>query len=224
MDTTVFTRGIPVHALKEEWSSLLLVIQKFITCEGHFGSMYMQHARLMMNFLEGHTLNLPHFMLLSLKNMSFTVQKHIGNIESHLYHHGFIKILIKDQLKKTKDTWEQFLIRNYFQEPSEASGSSPPKIPRKIRRKEKNITVQDSLLQKLKKLSKKEKKIELNIRNRRKKKAKEPFKKSIHPLSNPQKRIINLCQKYQYTFRLLLQPRKSKKENIVHKRRVLVHT
>ena len=34
MDVTVFTRGIPVHSLKEEWASLLLIIQKFITCEG----------------------------------------------------------------------------------------------------------------------------------------------------------------------------------------------
>ena len=38
MDVTIFKKGIPVHALKEEWASLLLVIQKFITCEGHFGS------------------------------------------------------------------------------------------------------------------------------------------------------------------------------------------
>lgn len=144
MDTTVFTRGIFVHALKEEWASLLLVIQKCITCEGCFGSMYMYHARLMMNFLEGQTLNFPHFLLLSFKKMSIIVQKHIGNIEPHLYHHGLIKVLIEDQLKKNKDTWEQFLTRNYFQEPSEASGSSPPKIPRKSRRKEKSTTIQDS--------------------------------------------------------------------------------
>jgi len=112
MDTIVFTKGILVHELKEEWDSLLLAIQKFITCEGHFGSMYMYHARVMMNFLESQTLNLPYFLLLSLKNMSITIQKHIGNIEPHLYHHGLVKILIEDQLKKNKDTWEQCLIRN----------------------------------------------------------------------------------------------------------------
>ena len=99
MDTTVFTKGIPVHALKEEWASLLLVIQKFVTCEGRFRSMYMYHARVLMNFLENQTLNLPYFLLLSLKKMSITVQKHIGNIEPHLYHHGLIKILIEYKLK-----------------------------------------------------------------------------------------------------------------------------
>ena len=144
MDTIVFTKGIPVHALKEEWASLLLVIQKFVTCEGRFGSMYMYHAILLMNFLENQTLNLPYFLLLSLKKMSIRVQKHIGNIDPRLYHHGLIKILIEDHLKKNKDTWEQFLIRNYFQEPSKASESSTPKTPRKSRRREKSTTVQDS--------------------------------------------------------------------------------
>ena len=83
MDVTVFTKGIPVHALKEEWASLLLIIQKFITCEGRFGAMYMYHTRLLMNFLENQTLNLPYFLLLSLKKMSTTVQKNIGDIEPH---------------------------------------------------------------------------------------------------------------------------------------------
>jgi len=65
--------------------------------------MYMYHARLMMNFLEGQTLNLPYFLLLSLKRMSITVQKHIGNIEPHLYHHGLVKILIEDQLRHLEE-------------------------------------------------------------------------------------------------------------------------
>jgi len=64
MDVTIFTRGIPVHALKEEWASLPLIIQKLITCEGRFGEMYMYHTRLLMKFLENQTLNLPYFLLL----------------------------------------------------------------------------------------------------------------------------------------------------------------
>ena len=36
------------------------------------------------------------------------------------------------------------MTRNHFQELTEASGSSSPKIPKRIRRKEKNITAQDS--------------------------------------------------------------------------------
>jgi len=52
MDVTIFKKGILVHVLKEEWASLLLVIQTFITCEERFGAMYMYHARLLMNFLD----------------------------------------------------------------------------------------------------------------------------------------------------------------------------
>lgn len=153
MDITVFTRGILVHALKEEWASLLLIIQKFITCEGCFGAMYMYHTWLLMSFLENQTLNLPYFLLLSLKKMCTTVQKNIEDIEPHLYHHGLVRILIKDQLKKNRDTWEWFLVRNYFQEPFEAPESS---TPRRSRRKEKSSIIHDPPIIKTKEVDQKE--------------------------------------------------------------------
>ena len=114
MDITIFKCGIPVSALEEKWGSLLLIIQKFITCEGCFRSMYMYHTRLLMNFLENQTINLPYFLLNSPKKMSITVQKNLGDIEPHLYHHSLVKILIEKQLKEREDTWEQLLIRNFF--------------------------------------------------------------------------------------------------------------
>lgn len=157
MDVTVFTRGIPIHVLKEEWAGSLLIIQKFITCEGRFGTMYMYHTRLLMNFLEKQALNLPYFLLLSLKKMSTTIKKNIGDIEPHLYCHGLMRILVEDQLKRNKDTWERFLVRNYFQEQSEAPGSSVPKAPRKSRRKGKSAIIQDSPIDKTKETVQKEK-------------------------------------------------------------------
>lgn len=143
MDTSIFTKGIPVHVIKEEWTALLLLVQKFITCEGCFGTMYMYHVRIMMNFMEGHAINLPYFLLRSLKKMSSTVQKNVGHIEPHLYHHGLIRILIEEQLKNHKDTWEKFLVRNHFQEVTEASASSSPRIPKGSRRTEKDVAAQD---------------------------------------------------------------------------------
>ena len=133
MDITIFKRGIPVHALKEEWATLLLVVQKFITCEGRFGSMYMYHTRLLMNFLDNQTLNLPYFLFNSLKKMSVTVQKHLGDVEPHLYHHGLVKILIEKELKEKKDTWEQFLVRNFFEEPQEIPEGSSTRRSRRER-------------------------------------------------------------------------------------------
>ena len=140
MDVTIFNRGIPVSALQEKWASLLLIIQKFITCEGRFGSMYMYHTRLLMNFLENQTINLPYFLLNSLKKMSITVQKNLRDVEPHLYHHDLVKILIEKQLKE-KDTSEQFLVRNLFQGPHETLESNSS---RKIRRKKTSVRIQDT--------------------------------------------------------------------------------
>lgn len=106
MDISVFKRGILVSTLKEKWTSLLLIILKFITCEGRYDSMYMYHIRLLMNFLENQTINLPYFLLSSLKKMSTTVQKNLDDMEPHLYHHDLVKIMVENQLKEIKDTWE----------------------------------------------------------------------------------------------------------------------
>lgn len=40
MDTSVFKKGIPSTNLKGKWRNLLLVILKFITCEGRFNNIF----------------------------------------------------------------------------------------------------------------------------------------------------------------------------------------
>ncbi len=54
MDTMVYKKGIPSTTLKNKWRNLLLVLQKFFTCEGMFGKMYFYHVRMMMHFLWDH--------------------------------------------------------------------------------------------------------------------------------------------------------------------------
>lgn len=76
MDILVFRKGIPSTTLKNKWRNVLLILQKFITCEGRFGTMYVYHIRLMMNFLEDE-INLPFFLLNSLKRMASNVQKRL---------------------------------------------------------------------------------------------------------------------------------------------------
>ena len=133
MDTNIFTKGIPVTYVKEEWKTLLLLVQKFLTCEGRFGVFYVYHAKVMMHFL-GEDINLPYFLLSSLRKMCSIVQRNPRNIESHLYHHGLVKILVEEQLKENRDTWERFLVRNHFEEAGETS------VPKKSRRKRKEAT------------------------------------------------------------------------------------
>lgn len=93
MGTSIFNKGIPSTSLKSKWRNLLLVIQKFISCEGRFHCMFFYHIRLMMHFLEGNEINLPYFLLNSLRKMSGNVQKKIQFIETNMYHHGLVKML-----------------------------------------------------------------------------------------------------------------------------------
>ena len=139
MDVSMFGKGIPISYLKSKGRSMLLILQKFITCEGRFGCMYVYNIRLLMNFLENVEIDLPFFLLNSLIRMASTVQKKIEFIDTTMYHHGLVKILVEFHLKRIGDTWENFLIRNYFQE--------APKSPeegnvRRSRRKKTGITIQ----------------------------------------------------------------------------------
>ena len=121
MDVTGFRKGIPISTLKNKWGNMLLILQKFITCEGRFGSMYVYHIHLLMNFLENGTLNLPFFLLNSLRRMATNVQKKVESIETTLYHHGLVKILVEFHLRSVGDTWEDFLVRNFFQDAPDLS-------------------------------------------------------------------------------------------------------
>jgi len=133
MDTSIFTKGIPVSLVKEEWKALLLLVQKFFTCEGRFGILYVYHAKVMMHFLGEHDINLPYFLFSSLKKMCAIVQRNPRNVEAHLYHHGLVKMLVEEQLKEKQDTWDRFLIRNHFQEIGEGSSQVPKKSRRRKR-------------------------------------------------------------------------------------------
>lgn len=125
MDVTVFKKGIPSSELKNKWRNMFLILQKFITCEGRYGTFYIYHIRLIMHFLE-EELNFTYFLLQSLKKMASSVQKRIEFLETTLYHHGLVKILIEHHLRKIGDNWDNFLVRNHFEEPKEPSPEHQP--------------------------------------------------------------------------------------------------
>jgi len=93
-----------------------------------------------MNLLENGEINLPFFLLNNLRRMASNVQNKIEFIDTTMYHHGLIKILIEFHLKCIGDTWEDFLIRNQFQEAPES-----PKEDniRKSRRKKIGIIIKE---------------------------------------------------------------------------------
>ena len=65
-----------------------------------------------------------------------------------------MKLLIEKQLKEKKDTWEQFLVRNFFQDPHETPKSSSS---RRSRRKKTSVRIQDTPTNIVKETSREEK-------------------------------------------------------------------
>lgn len=86
--------------------------------------MYFYHIRMMMHFLEDHQMNLPYFLLNSLRKMATNVQNKFQCIENTMYHHGLVKILLEFHLQSIGNDWESFLIRNHFKEKSPEKPSS----------------------------------------------------------------------------------------------------
>jgi hypothetical protein len=62
-------KGLPAKMLKPRWHDLLMIIKKFITCEGRYGFIFLFHLRLLMVFM-GFELSMPHYLHRILFNMA----------------------------------------------------------------------------------------------------------------------------------------------------------
>jgi hypothetical protein len=54
-------RGLPAKMLKPRWYDLLMIIKKFVTCEGRYGFIFLFHLCLLMVFM-GFELIMPHYL------------------------------------------------------------------------------------------------------------------------------------------------------------------
>jgi hypothetical protein len=109
--TTCCIKGIHIALLKPRWHSLLLNLKQFVMCEGRYGLVFLYHICLLMNFI-GFKLDMPFYLLMSLYKMSKRYKRQ--GINSSLFHHGLVKILLVYHLSNIGDNWETFLIRNGF--------------------------------------------------------------------------------------------------------------
>jgi hypothetical protein len=115
-------KGMPVSLLKTRWHGLLAILRQFVTCEGRFGLVFLYHIRLLMNFI-GFQLNMPFYLLRSLYKMAKRFKRQ--RLNSSLFHHGLIRMLLVHQLKLQGDDWDTFLIRNGFVTPSPVEVDKP---------------------------------------------------------------------------------------------------
>ena len=106
-------RGISVKFLKPQWRAHFDILIKYVTYDGCYSHIHYYHLWLLMA-LKGCKINMPFFLLQSLRKMAHIVQTIIGDIEQSLFHHGLLKILFQYQLNHLDRSWDEFLNANNF--------------------------------------------------------------------------------------------------------------
>jgi hypothetical protein len=104
-------KGIPISLVKPRWHSLLLILKQFVTYEGRYRLVFLYHIRLLMHFI-GFELSMPFYLLRSLYKMSKRYKRQ--SVDSSIFHHRLIKILLIHHLSTVGDCWDNFLVRNGF--------------------------------------------------------------------------------------------------------------
>jgi hypothetical protein len=104
-------KGLLANMLKQCWHDLLMITKQFITCEGRYGFIFLYHLLLLMVFM-GYELNMPYYLHRSLFKMSKRYKQ--NQTDNNLFHFGLIKMLMVCHLGLRRDCWNDFLIRNNF--------------------------------------------------------------------------------------------------------------
>ena len=91
-------KGIPRIWVKQEFRDLIYLIQKYISCEGHFSLVFLYHLRLLAHLVKDERLSLPFYFVKLLTKMA-SKYKGPGEIaDTYLFHQGLINVLITHEL------------------------------------------------------------------------------------------------------------------------------
>jgi hypothetical protein len=122
--------------LEPKWAQLLAILQRYLTCKGWYAIMFSCHARLLLHFKGNHLMNIPYFLLKSLKKMAEQVRK-AKDFRGSLFHFGLVKILIKSLLSHKQETWDMFVVRTLASDKSRDTNakSAPPQKKSNSRKK-----------------------------------------------------------------------------------------
>ena len=69
-------KGVPIHNFRPEWVEPIKVLQSYITCEGRYAFIFKYHFRFLQNLSSESKMNLPFYLLKSLKKMSSRIKEH----------------------------------------------------------------------------------------------------------------------------------------------------
>jgi hypothetical protein len=105
-----WSEGTSRSWLEPKWAQLLSILQRYLTCEGRYTIVFPCHARLLLHFKGNHLVNIPYFLLKSLKKMAEQVRKE-KDFRGSLFHFGLVKILVKFALSHKQESWDMFVVR-----------------------------------------------------------------------------------------------------------------
>jgi hypothetical protein len=108
-----WSQGIPQSWLKKEWKTTLMVIHRYITCEGCFSFVHLYHIILLMHLNGDIPLSLPFFLLKSLTKMSKRIQSHPAIASKSLFHQRLINVLVVYALNEVNHSWDWLI--EYFE-------------------------------------------------------------------------------------------------------------
>jgi hypothetical protein len=111
-----WTKGIPQSFVEEEYWTMLISLQKFLTCEGRYAVTFIYHLNILSHFEGGPQIDFPHFLWMSLKKMVRGVRLVSKKPETSLHHHGLIKLLVVHALRTQGGSWKKLIQLNFSQE------------------------------------------------------------------------------------------------------------
>jgi len=109
-------KGIPREWFNEPWGELVMIIQKFLTCDRQYSIAHLYHVRLLQHIKGDGRINLPYFLYKSLVKMVETVKQENKPKATQVYHQGLIKILVEYQVKEKGLDWKEFMHKHHFTE------------------------------------------------------------------------------------------------------------
>ena len=104
-------KGYNHAALPQPWDDVALFIQKYITCEGWYMTVFRQHFKVMASLpflVPDYALNMPFYLKSTLNWMSWLAKRDRSPVVS-LTNHGLVRLLIINALLQMLVTWLQFI-------------------------------------------------------------------------------------------------------------------
>lgn len=109
------TKGILREWFREPWLELVVIIQKYFTCDNRHSIVYLYHIKLLQHIKGDCKINIPYFFSKSLTKMIEIVKNKTEAKEANIYHCGLIKILVEYQVRNKEILWNEFLTKNHFE-------------------------------------------------------------------------------------------------------------